>query len=410
MASVSKRGNNYNVRFRVNGCIKTIYGFTNKREAERVGEKLEALVSVKTTGEMTPDLTQWVTKLAASDSELYRKLAKFGLVEALDERYTLGDLFRLHREHKRDISPGTVENYVKAEANLIEFFGESREVRKVTPRDADRFVKWLRETPLNRRAKNDAKIYSVGTVNRRVKRARQFFSYAQLLGWIDANPFQHIRGGESTNPEKWCYVKPETVIAVIDASRLPKWRCILALGRFAGVRGSSELYRLTWNDIHFGSDGEPGQVIIPAEKNKRHGRRFRAVPMHPILERELLSLFAQAPEGEPLLFPGMKKKANLATMTMKSVLQAGVVAWPNVWYNLRKSFCCDLMEAGIDPAVYEAITDHTYAIAMKHYQIPHAARLQRGYEKILESWKTETPAETETTPANQPVDRENPLL
>ena len=74
-------------------------------------------------------------------------------------------------------------------------------------------------------------------------------------------------------------------------------------------------------------------------------------------------------------------------MTQKLVKQAGIPLWENTWYNLRKSFCCDLMQSGIDPAVYEAITDHSYAVAMKHYQIPHAKRLQEGYDRILKSWK-----------------------
>ena len=98
----------------------------------------------------------------------------------------------------------------------------------------------------------------------------------------------------------------------------------------------------------------------------------------------------------------MKKQTNFSTMTQKQISAAGVLLWPNPWYNLRKSFCCDLMETGIDPAVYEAITDHSYAIAMKHYQIPHTKRLQTGYEKVFESWGLKSRCE------NLPETVENP--
>ena len=108
--------------------------------------------------------------------------------------------------------------------------------------------------------------------------------------------------------------------------------------------------------------------------------------MHPVVERELSTLFEQSPEDEPRVFPGMEKKTNFSTMTKKCIISAGIPLWQEPWYNMRKSFCCDLMESGIDPVVYEQITDHSYPVAMKHYQIPHTKRLQRGHEKIFEAW------------------------
>ena len=227
--------------------------------------------------------------------------------------------------------------------------------------------------------------YSEATVNRRIKRAKQVFTQAKRLGWVAENPFAFIKGGESVNPLRWAYVDAEAVLQVISASHLPKWRAIIALGRFAGVRGSSELYGLLWEHVRWSSPGEPGQIVIMAVKNKRHGRQFRTIPLHPVAERELAALFSLADEKETHVFPGMKKQTNFRNMTEKLAIRAGLPLWPNIWYNLRKSFCSDLMETGLDPVVYESITDHSYAVAMKHYQIHHAKRLQTGYEKIFAS-------------------------
>ena len=283
----------------------------------------------------------------------------------------------------RKIVKSTETTYEKIETNLREFFGEVCELEKITRKRADDFAAWLRTEPLNRRRKGVAEPYSQATINRRISQAKQLFHYARRIGWIAENPFEFIKGGASVNPERWEYVEAETVETIINASHLPKWRAILALGRFAGTRGSSELYGLLWEHVKWSSPGEPGQIVIKAEKNKRHGRQFRTIPMHPTVERELTKLFEQAAEKEPHVFPGMKKQTNFSTMTEKLAIRAGLPIWQNPWYNLRKSFCCDLMEAGIDPVVYEAITDHSYHIAMKHYQIPHTKRLQKGYEKVF---------------------------
>lgn len=387
MASVSKKGNGYFIRVYVGGQGKQVkfYGFTDKRVAGRVGDKIEALVTAQKTGDTPPELAVWVSKLAASDSALYAKLAAFGLVEPVEETHTLAELVEKHRLHLRGVVKQTLENIKMAEANLIEFFGDGCELDKITAHRADDFVKWLRTAPLNRRRKTPA-AYSEATVNRRVKRVKQIFTYAKRIGWVTTSPFEYVQGGESVNPEKWVYVNAETAIDVIDAAGLPKWRAILALGRFAGVRGSSELYGLKWEHVQWSSGEQAGQLIIMAEKNKRHGRKFRTVPLHPIVERELSTLFMQATECETHVFPGMKKKTNFGTMTENQIVAAGVPLWVEPWYNLRRSFCCDLMEAGVDPVTYEAITDHTYTVALKHYQIPHTKRLQKGYEAVLESW------------------------
>lgn len=403
MASVSKRGKGFIIRVMVDGYEKKISGFTNKREAERVRDKVEALLAAGRTGETPANVAVWKKEIAARSPALYERLATLGLVEPMEVKHTLEELIVTYRESRKDVLEATVSVYAKVEANLREFFGGRCELEKITPKRADDFSSWLRTALLNRRTKGRPKPYSTATVNKRIGYVKQLFRYATQIDWLAKNPFTYIKGGESVNPARWMYVARETVAAVIDATHLPVWRTIIALGRFAGVRGSSELYGLLWEHIQWSSENEPDSLLIKAEKNKRHGRQFRTVPMHPIVERELSTLFHLTKEGETHVFPGMAKKTNLSTMTQKLVSAAGVPVWPNVWYNLRKSFCTDLMETGIDPTAYEAITDHSYAVAMKHYQIPHTKRLQKGYEKVLESWKCDNQSseKSETQPQSR---------
>ena len=378
--------NGYIVRAYIHGKQESFHGFRDKRDAGRAGEHIDSLETARKTGGKVPaDTELWVAKLMESGSSLYAKLATLGLVEPIQEKHTLEDLIVRHRESLVNVTNATKEVYAKPERNLRDFFGADYALEKITTSRADEFAAWLRTEPLHQRRKEKIP-YSPTTANKRITYTKQLFKYAKRIGWIAENPFTDVPGGTSANPEKWEYVDKETVMRVIDATKDPKWRAKIALGRFAGVRGSSELYDMTWDDVKWSSDGEPGYLIVKAVKNKRHGRVSRSVPMHPVVERELEVLFNQAAEGETHVFPGMEKKTSFGTMTERHIANAGVPLWQEPWYNLRKSFCCDLMENGIDPVVYEKITDHTYEVAMKHYQIPHTARLQKGHEKILEAW------------------------
>lgn len=185
---------------------------------------------------------------------------------------------------------------------------------------------------------------------------------------------------------------PEVVLKVIDESPL-YWGLIIALGRFVGVRGSSELYRMEWGDVHWSSEGEAGWIAIRTKKNERHGRLFRQVPMAGVVEELLSRWYFQAAEGEAMVFPGMKSRQNFATMVEKLAMRAGVQVWQVPWYNLRKSFCSDLLENVMDISYYEEVTDHTYTIARKHYQIMHHGRALRGavsMARVFDRWEQKT--------------------
>lgn len=60
----------------------------------------------------------------------------------------------------------------------------------------------------------------------------------------------------------------------------------------------------------------------------------------------------------------------------------GLDPWPEPWYNNRRSFCSDIMEAGVDPKIYEAVCGHSFQMGMSHYQILHPDRQSKGYDKI----------------------------
>lgn len=137
MASITKNGKKFISRVYINGKQEKFYGFTQKREAERFGEKVELLVAAVEAGDMTPDLLEWKKKLAEADSKHYGKLAKLGLVEPLEEPHTLDDLIERYHAGRQNMEKITVETYAKPEKNLRDFFGAMCELSKITSSRAD---------------------------------------------------------------------------------------------------------------------------------------------------------------------------------------------------------------------------------------------------------------------------------
>ena len=370
-------GNSYRVFHSVDGSDKLISTMTNKRAAERLADHVTTLA--KNLANVPVETLEWVDSL---DDKTHAKLAGMGLVEARKKARTLGELLEVFRK-RGDVVEESKEVWDKVAKNLLAFFTGEKTLETFTQEDAVRFERWIRETPLNTRVQ-PPKPYATATIHKRLQHVKTVFTYAEKLGWLAVNPFRFLKSGDSTNPGKLEYVDLERFGRMLEVSPL-YWRLVLMFGRFCGVRGSSELYRMEWEDIHLSSVEERGWVAIRACKNARHGRTFRVVPLPAVMEPVLVEWMEQAAEGETLVFPGMKKKQNFSVMTEKLARRAGVAPWLNPWYNLRKSFCTDLIQVVKDIPTYEQITDHGYAISVKHYQIMTGGRLARGMEAVAES-------------------------
>lgn len=384
MASIyqNQDGGAWSVQFYLSNGKRKKLGLKTrqKRDAQRMADKIQGLVDQKKLGFTNVETQNWLLELSRADAELYDKLAAMELAPVREQRRKLSDLFRKHQQ-RSDVTPETKSNWAKAEENLLHFFGD-RDLEDITQEDAEAFAHWLATEPLHQRRRVKTQ-YSPATVGKRINFAKQFFTYAEKLGWLRQSPFRFQQGRNVTNPARWHYVPLETMRRVLSECGSAWWRAIFAFGRLGGVRGSSELYRMTWEDIHWSTADQPGRFFIHAGKTKRHGRIGRWVPLDPLLERCLAELFETAAEGEPNIFPGMKKKMNFVTMLTKTILAAGESPWVTPWYNLRKSFCSDLLEKVTDPVVYETICDHSYKMAMQHYQIPHDERLRRGHNALF---------------------------
>ena len=413
MASVKKqKSGGYSVRIRWDGKELEMWGYTNRREAERFGQKLDELRACKKTGSLTPEMRVWADELAQTNTKVYDKLANAGLLPERQKKHTLAELVKEYLNAKKleGLTEQTIVCFQKTMRNLTDFFGEDTLLESIDEAQAVAFKKWLLETPLNRRQKKPA-CYSPYNVERRLGSCKELFRFGVRLGWIQRNPLDVLKGsGFKQAPENRVQVEMDEFLRATENAPL-KWKVIMYLGRMTGTRGQSELAYLRWEDVRWSETDEqgqtvPGSIALACTKNARHGRSKRVLPMCPALEAVLRDWYFQADEKEQKVFPTMTPKSNLGTMVEKVVRKALGYCWNEPWYSLRKSFVSDLMASGLDPVVYEYYTDHQLGVSMQHYQTMNASRLERGNSAFLAVWEpaeTNTPENTPLTPPKTPL-------
>ena len=366
MASVSKKGNGYYVKFSFQKQERKLYGFTDRRIAERTGEKIEDLKTAVLSGVESPVLTAWKRKLETDSPAMYDRLQGWGLVPERVQVFTVKDMAELWEEQAKQSSERTQYKHERHGKRLIEYFGADRPAGTITTTEAQQFLHWFSTAPLDTRGKTP-KAYSPATVGREIGNFKSVFGWAVTCGKLSFNPFLVLRGWEAKNQGNHEYVPAEIVnqilesMSSLDSAESRKWKAIIALGRFAGCRGACDLCLLTWDRIRWSCAGEVGSVTLEG-KTKRG-----TIPLAPVLEQALSDWFDVAPEGERV-FPDLTKDSNVNTMLKKYARRADVILPDRKpWYNLRKSFCTDLMKTGTDILTYQKIARHSGKVALQHY-------------------------------------------
>ncbi len=335
------------------GNRKTIYlGKVPMKIANEIKIKVEALNAAKGSGTSFDNETAaWVARIG---DELADKLAAVALIpkRVPPDAATLGKFTADYIDRRTDTKTSTRVSMGLARKRLIAYFDAGRDMRTVTPLDADLWAVWLKEK------------YADATVGRTIKRARQFFRAALRGDIITRNPFDEVKAPSMANPDRLFFVTREMAATVMAQCPTNEWRLIFALCRFAGLRCPSELLALTWGDV----DWERGRFLIHSAKLERtatKGKRF--VPLFPEVRPYLEQAFDDCPEGEVYVIRKTRDtNSNLRTRLMKYVERAGLTPWPRLFQNLRAT--CETELAGQFPLhVVTAWLGNSNLIAAKHY-------------------------------------------
>jgi len=156
-------------------------GNVPKRAAEAVKGRVEKLASAMTFGHsIDDDTSRW---LADRDQKMLDKLAAVGLIPKR-EAATLKAFTDSYIALRTDAKPNTHVHFDRVRRDLIAFFGADRNLRSITPGEAEEFRLYL--TGKRKLAEN--------TARRILGRAKQFFRFALKRRIISENPFGEMKG------------------------------------------------------------------------------------------------------------------------------------------------------------------------------------------------------------------------
>jgi integrase len=263
------------------------------------------------------------------------------------------------------VKDSTRAAYRQTTDSLATFLGANTPLDEVTNELADAWRTAIAEPMSGRHAPGrKVKCLAAATVAKRVHVARAIFKKAVRWKLIAANPFEEVRAGSQSNPERWHYVSREAVAALLAACPDGEWRAIVALARFAGLRCPSEIVELRWSDVNW----ERGRLTVRSPKTAHHdGHAVRVVPIVPELRPILQDLFDVAEEGADAVIPRLRDpRTNLRTHLLRIVERAGLKPWPRLFQNLRASRESDWVE-GFPNHVVAGWMGHSPMIAATHY-------------------------------------------
>ncbi len=332
--------------------------WTAERIQGRVQKLLEALYYKQPVeGEMA----QWVMD---QELALQKKLAAVGLIPNPEAKpaAALGPFLKAYIDGRADLKPATKIVRGQVIRDLNDYFGELRDVKTITPGNADDFKQWLVKREL-----------APTTIHKRLQVARSFFHAMRRRKLIGENPFEGVKAAAAGIKDRQRFVTREEIKLVLAACPDHHWKSIVALARYAGLRCPSEVLSLRWQDVLWDTD----RIVVTSPKTEHHaGKASRTIPLFPELRPILDKAFELAPEGavyvvderfrKSAMGPGGWMNTNLRTTFEKIVTRAGLTPWPRLFHNLRASRETELVEKYPVQVVTEWL-GNTPKVALRHY-------------------------------------------
>jgi len=361
MASMSKtRQGSYKLRWlSANGQKKAIgIGKITSKAAKQFQSKFEELVELQRVGASPPALlVEWANRLAPS---IKQRLCSEGLL-AENASMSLGTLCEEFRRLRCGVAEATRTRDEQVCKLLIDYFGSTKMIEAITPKDAADWRQHIAEH--GNRRDGDRSALAENTVRRRTGVASQIFKAGVRWGAIGSDPFAGLPTSILENHDRDTYVPWTTIRKVIDVAPNAQWKALIAFVRLTGCRAPSEL-RLSWKDVDF----ESGTIRLHSPKTAHHGAEHatRVVPLFQELRPYLEAWAGESRESqEGLVFP-IAKGANLGTQLARFIRRAGLEPWPKLMVNLRASRETELIDQFPATEVCRWL-GHSTTVAAKYY-------------------------------------------
>lgn len=353
MASLHEEKKGYRLYVVVNGDRYKIWlGDISFKRASDWKSRVEDLVTALVAGERAkPSTLAWVNERSQRER---RKLEQIGLLPRRRSA-VLGEFLSSYIDNHPSDNRNTHRNLVSSKAALLSHFDSSRDLRSITAGDAEDWSNLLKSK------------YSPATVSKHIKRAKQFFLYAEKHGLVDGKPFQDLKASGEVNDDRKEFVEAQTVVRILKSIEDPELRAVIALARFGGLRTPSETLSLKWTDINFVA----GEIRVFAPKKKHTGNAIRRVPLFAELRPFLENCYQLRREGQEYVIDRLRHgSCNWRGKFLQAIKQAGVGTWQRVFANLRASRETELIQMGYPAYDVTSWLGNSPEIAKRHYVMP----------------------------------------
>lgn len=354
MASITQDKSGWRLLFRdARGKRQAVrLGTIPKRVAEGIKLRVEDILAAQHAAvAMDAESARWIRDIS---DDLHEKLARTGLFPPRTESHPTLGLLLQRFEETSTVKPSTMLAYKQAMRSLEESFGAETLLTSIHPYHADQWFKRSLDQGLRE-----------ATVAKRTKIAKSIFGRAIRWKMIEDSPFQDLKPGSQVNSTRLRYVTKDETTAVLAACPDDRWRLIIGLARYAGLRCPSEIVALRWSDILWDT---PPRMHVRSPKTEHHaGKGERVVPIVAELEELLNRAFAAAEPGDnAVISRGIDSKTNLRTTFEKIIRRAGLTPWPRLFQNLRASCEMDFVEK-VPGDTAAKWMGHSTSIAGRHY-------------------------------------------
>ena len=303
-------------------------------DADSIRRRVERFVNAQLLGEEPSRAdSEWLAK-----SDYKEKFRRVGLIDSTPEAKraaipTLEAFLKQYQERRAgEVKPATRLVWSQVVGNLLEFMPKGIRLDEITTGHAKEFQSRLK-----------AKGMKNSTIAKRLGFSRQFFNDAVDWEIIAKNPFSKVHTPKSSLKSN-AFVSREIIDRILRLSPI-RWKVIIALSRFGGLRTPSETLSIKWSQI----DWERDRMLVPEPKvEHQEGRGLRSCPLFPELRKILEDAFEiYGGQSEYVVdMPAYRaaaqgkdgwQNANLRTQFLKLITKAGLEPWPRLFHSMRAS-------------------------------------------------------------------------
>lgn len=218
------------------------------------------------------------------------------------------------------------------------------------------------------------------------------FALALRQGIIGVNPVAAAEkvSGEQESREPFTL---EEVSTLLKATSSDEWRTMILLGAYAGLR-ISDCSQITWTAIDL-----PRKLMRFRPAKTKGKKRDLVIPIHPALEKHLLSLSAPDDPDAPISptlsvmpvgsrsglsqqFNDIVKDAGIEQITIAATGKAGRAFNKRSFHSLRHTFVTALENAGVAPDLRMKLAGHTSAAVHGRYTHSDLETLSRAINAV----------------------------